>query len=150
MAAGRDVTRRNAAVYRRWLYEDGFSVGMATEISALADPSIHELSLIIPIFTMSGIEKDEVANLIKAVEGGVGLAGHHGGMSDAFHGAVDYQFMVGGQWVTHPSNIIDYTVDMIDPGDSVMGGGESGHSPICPSNITWDSSDHVLASTTFS
>ncbi|HTO27454.1 MAG TPA: ThuA domain-containing protein, partial [Devosia sp.] len=84
-----------AAIYRRWLHEDGFSVRMATETSAFADPSIHELSLIIPIFTMSKIEKEEVENLTKAVEGGVGLAGHHGGMSDAFREAVDYQFMVG-------------------------------------------------------
>ena len=51
---------------------------------------------------MSKIEKEPLANLVKAVEGGVGLAGHHGGMSDAFRDAVDYQFVVGGQWVAHP------------------------------------------------
>ena len=111
-----------AAIYRRWLHEDGFSVRMATETSAFADPSIHDLSLIVPIFTMSKIEKAEVENLVKAVENGVGLAGHHGGMSDAFRDAVEYQFMVGGQWVAHPGNIIDYTVDVADPLDPIMAG----------------------------
>lgn len=139
-----------AAIYRRWLHEDGFSVRMATETSAFADPSIHELSLIIPIFTMSKIEKAEVENLTKAVEGGVGLAGHHGGMSDAFREAVDYQFMVGGQWVAHPGNIIDYTVDVADPLDPIMAGIKSFPYTSEQYYMHVDPSNHALATTTFS
>jgi uncharacterized protein len=139
-----------AAIYRRWLHEDGFSVRMATETSAFADPSIHELSLIIPIFTMSKIEKAEVENLTKAVEGGVGLAGHHGGMSDAFREAVDYQFMVGGQWVAHPGNIIDYTVDVADPLDPIMAGIKAFPYTSEQYYMHVDPSNHVLATTTFS
>jgi type 1 glutamine amidotransferase len=140
-----------AAIYRRWLHEDGFTVRTATETSAFADPSIHDLSLIIPIYTMSKIEKDEVQNLTKAVENGVGLAGHHGGMSDAFRDAVDYQFMVGGQWVAHPGNIIDYTVDITRPEDPIMAG--------LPASFPYTSEQYymhvdpaieVLATTTFS
>ena len=138
-----------AAIYRRWLHEDGFSVRMATETSAFADPWIQDLSLIIPIFTMSKIEKDEVANLVKAVEGGVGLAGHHGGMSDAFREAVDYQFMVGGQWVAHPGNIIDYKVDVADPMDPVMAGIKSFAYTSEQYYMHVDPSNHVLATTTF-
>ena len=41
---------------------------------------------------------------------------------DAFRDAVEYQFMVGGQWVAHPGNIIDYTVDVADPLDPIMAG----------------------------
>jgi type 1 glutamine amidotransferase len=139
-----------AAIYRRWLHEDGFSVRTATETSAFADPSIHDLSLIIPIFTMSKIEKSEVENLTKAVEGGVGLAGHHGGMSDAFRDAVDYQFMVGGQWVAHPGNIIDYTVDVADPLDPVMAGIKSFPYTSEQYYMHVDPSNKVLATTTFS
>ncbi|WP_137152890.1 ThuA domain-containing protein [Devosia sp. FKR38] len=139
-----------AAIYRRWLHEDGFSVRMATETSAFADPSIHDLSLIVPIFTMSKIEKEEVANLTKAVEGGVGLAGHHGGMSDAFRDAVDYQFMVGGQWVAHPGNIIDYTVDVADAEDPIMAGIKSFAYTSEQYYMHVDPSNHVLATTTFS
>jgi type 1 glutamine amidotransferase len=139
-----------AAIYRRWLHEDGFTVRMATETSAFADPSIHDLSLIIPIFTMSKIEKAEVENLVKAVESGVGLAGHHGGMSDAFRDAVDYQFMVGGQWVQHPGNIIDYTVDIAKPEDPIVAGIKSFPYTSEQYYMHVDPSNEVLATTTFS
>jgi type 1 glutamine amidotransferase len=139
-----------AAIYRRWLHEDGFTVRMETETKAFADPSIHDLSLIVPIFTMSTIEKDEVANLTKAVENGVGIAGHHGGMGDAFRDAVDYQFMVGGQWVAHPGNIIDYTVDISKPDDPIVAGIKSFpyHSEQYYMHV--DPANEVLATTTFS
>jgi len=139
-----------AAIYRRWLHEDGFTVRMATETSAFADPSIHDLSLIVPIFTMSSVEKDEVANLVKAVEGGVGLAGHHGGMSDAFRDAVDYQFMVGGQWVAHPGNIIDYQVDIVKSEDPIVAGIKSFPYTSEQYYMHVDPSNEVLATTTFS
>ena len=139
-----------AAIYRRWLHEDGFSVRMATETSAFADPSIHDLSLIIPIFTMSKIEPAEVENLTKAVQNGVGLAGHHGGMSDAFRDAVDYQFMVGGQWVAHPGNIIDYTVEVTKPDDPIMAGLKSFPYTSEQYYMHVDPANEVLATTTFS
>jgi type 1 glutamine amidotransferase len=139
-----------AAIYRRWLHEDGFSVRVETETSAFADPSIHDLSLIVPIYTMSTIDKYEVANLTKAVEGGVGLAGHHGGMGDAFRDAVDYQFMVGGQWVAHPGNIIDYTVDIVKPEDPIVQGITSFPYRSEQYYMHVDPSNEVLATTTFS
>ncbi|MET3898220.1 type 1 glutamine amidotransferase [Devosia sp. UYZn731] len=139
-----------AAIYRRWLHEDGFSVRMATETSAFADPSIHDLSLIIPIFSMGTIQKDEVENLTRAVQNGVGLAGHHGGMSDAFRDAVDYQFMVGGQWVQHPGNIVDYTVDITRPDDPIMAGLKSFPYTSEQYYMHVDPSNEVLATTTFS
>jgi len=99
---------------------------------------------------MSKIEKAEVENLTKAIEGGVGLAGHHGGMSDAFRDAVDYQFMVGGQWVAHPGGIIDYTVEVADPLDPVMAGIKSFPYTSEQYYMHVDPSNHVLATTTFS
>ena len=111
-----------AALYRQWLTEDGFDVRVETATSAFADPEIASYSLIVPLMTMSKIEKPEVANLCAAVRGGVGLAGHHGGMCDAFRDAVEYQFMCGGQWVAHPGGIIDYRVDVTKPDDPLMQG----------------------------
>jgi type 1 glutamine amidotransferase len=138
-----------ANIYKNWLEEDGFKVYVEDTTEAFADPSIHDLSLIIPIFTMSKIEKEEVNNLTAAVESGVGLAGHHGGMGDAFRDAVDYQFMVGGQWVAHPGNIIDYRVDITRPDDPVMAGLSSFayHSEQYYMHV--DPSNEVLATTTF-
>ena len=138
-----------AAIIKTMLEEDGFKVYVENTTEAFADPSIKDLSLIVPIFTMSKIEKEEVSNLVAAVQGGVGLAGYHGGMGDAFRDAVDYQFMVGGQWVAHPGNIIDYRVDITRSDDPVMAGIESFayHSEQYYMHV--DPSNEVLATTTF-
>ena len=138
-----------AAIIRSMLEEDGFKVYVENTTEAFADPSIKDLSLIVPIVTMSKIEKEEVANLTAAVRDGVGLAGYHGGMGDAFRDAVDYQFMVGGQWVQHPGNIIDYTVEITRPDDPVMQGLKSFsyHSEQYYMHV--DPSNEVLATTTF-
>jgi type 1 glutamine amidotransferase len=53
---------------------------------------------------MSAIKQEQLAPLLSAVRSGVGLAGCHGGMCDAFRNETEYQFMTGGQWVAHPGN----------------------------------------------
>jgi len=140
-----------AAIYRRWLHEDGFSVRVETDTAVFGDPSIHDLSLIVPIFTMSKIDREHAQNFAKAVEGGVGVGGHHGGMSDAFRESVDYQFVIGGQWVAHPGNIIDYTVDVTRPDDPIMQG-LPGSFPYHSEQyyMHMDPAVEVLATTTFS
>ena len=141
---------QGAAIVGQMLREEGFDVRTETSTAAFADPQLGELSLVVPIYTMSKIEKDELANLERAVRGGVGLAGYHGGMGDAFRDAPDYQFMVGGQWVAHPGDIIDYRVDITRPDDPVMAG--------LPTSFAYrseqyymhvDPSNQVLATTTF-
>jgi len=139
-----------ATIVRDLLEVEGFGVRVETTTDAFADPALKDLSLIVPIYTMSKIAKDEALNLTQAVEGGVGLAGFHGGMGDAFRDCVEYQFMVGGQWVAHPGNVIDYHVDVTRPGDPVMHGisrfayrSEQYYMHVDPSN-------EVLATTTFS
>jgi uncharacterized protein len=141
---------RCAKIISGMLEGDGFKVYVETTTEAFADLSIRDLSLIVPIMTMSKIEKEEVENLTKAVAGGVGLAGFHGGMCDAFRESVEYQFMCGGQWVAHPGNVIDYRVDIVKPED-----------PICRGILSFpyrseqyymhvDPTNEVLATTTFS
>jgi type 1 glutamine amidotransferase len=129
---------------------DGFKVYVETTTAAFADPSISELSLIVPIITMSKIEKKEVQNLTKAVAGGVGLAGFHGGMCDAFRESVEYQFMCGGQWVAHPGNVIDYRVDIVKPEDPICRGIRSFPYRSEQYYMHVDPSNEVLATTTFS
>jgi hypothetical protein len=111
-----------ATIYRRWLHEDGFTVRVETDLGAFGDPTIQDLSLIIPIISNVAIDKEVVSNLCKAVESGVGLAGHHGTMADTFRSSPEYQFMVGGQYVAHPGGVIDYMVDVVRPDDPIMQG----------------------------
>tara|TARA_R110002126_G_scaffold290914_2_gene449539 strand:+ start:52183 stop:52833 length:651 start_codon:yes stop_codon:yes gene_type:complete len=139
-----------AKVIAGMLGEDGFDVEISNSTKAFANPDIHKLDLIVPIITQSRAEKDEISNLVAAVESGVGLGGYHGGMGDSFREAVDYQFMVGGQWVAHPGNIIDYRVNIIDKSDPITDGIEDFdyHSEQYYMHV--DPANQVLATTTFS
>jgi uncharacterized protein len=139
-----------AHILRDMLTEEGFSVTVKTETSAFADPTLKDLSLIVPIYTMSKIEKEEVQNLCSAVESGVGLAGYHGGMCDAFRDQVEYQFMCGGQWVAHPGNIIDYRVNIAAKNDPVMAGISDFDYTSEQYYMHVDPANEVLATTTFS
>ena len=139
-----------AAIVAEMLRDDGFKVHLETSTQAFASPELHTMSLIVPIYTMSKIEKDEVANLSRAVREGIGLAGFHGGMGDAFREAVEYQFMCGGQWVAHPGNIIDYRVTITRPDDPVMQGIQDFDYRSEQYYMHVDPSNEVLATTTFS
>lgn len=94
-----------AEVAARELRAAGLSVELADTLDALRDlEALRALDLIVPIWTMGSIERDQLQPLLAAVRAGVGLGGWHGGMCDAFRQATDYQFMTGGQWVAHPGN----------------------------------------------
>lgn len=141
---------QGAHIVADMLRPEGFEVVIENTTEAFADPGLKDIDLIVPIYTMSTIEKEELDNLLAAVEGGVGLAGYHGGMCDAFRSAVDYQFMTGGQWVAHPGNIIDFTVTITRADDPIMAGirdfpyrSEQYYMHVDPNN-------EVLATTTFS
>jgi type 1 glutamine amidotransferase len=139
-----------AKILKGMLEAEGVDVDIQTETSAFLDPALAELSLIVPIYTMSKIEKHELAALEAAVRGGVGLAGYHGGMGDAFRNEPAYQFMCGGQWVAHPGNIIDYQVDITRPDDPIMAGIDSFAYHSEQYYLHVDPSIEVLATTTFS
>jgi len=141
---------QGAQIVRDILQNNGFEVRVETQTAAFADPALAQLDLIVPIYTMSKIEKDEATNLSAAVRAGVGLAGYHGGMCDSFRDSVEYQFMTGGQWVAHPGGVIDYRVNICKAEDPVMAGlsdfdyrSEQYYMHVDPSN-------EVLATTTFS
>jgi uncharacterized protein len=141
---------RCARIVAGMLEEEGFGIRVENSTAAFADPGLAAMSLIVPIITMSKIEKQELENLTRAVRGGAGLAGFHGGMGDAFREAVEYQFMCGGQWVAHPGNIIDYRVNILRRDDPVMEGIEDFDYRSEQYYMHVDPSNQVLATTTFS
>ncbi|QNK59649.1 ThuA domain-containing protein [Paenibacillus sp. PAMC21692] len=103
-----------AAIFRGQLEAEGFEVEVSDTLEAFADAEkLKALDLIIPLWTMGRIDQKLVDNVSAAVQSGVGLAGSHGGMCDAFRENVDWQFMTGGQWVAHPGNDgVNYTVNI--------------------------------------
>lgn len=94
-----------AEIFRRTLAGCGFEVEVSDTLDAFLDEQkLKALDLIIPIWTMGEIRNEQVQPVLRAVESGVGLAGCHGGMCDAFRQNVSWQFMTGGNWVAHPGN----------------------------------------------
>jgi type 1 glutamine amidotransferase len=138
-----------AAIYRRWLHEDGFSVRVENNPEVFLEPEIKDLSLIVPCTTMDKISREAANNLAAAIEGGVGMGGHHGTMGDSFHDSPVYQFITGGQWVAHPGNVIDYTVDVTKPDDPIMAGIKSFPYTSEQYYMHVDPANEVLATTTF-
>lgn len=140
---------RSARIVGELLEGHGFDVAIEATTEAFADAALGELDLIVPAITMSRIEREELTNLLAAVRAGTGIAGFHGLMCDTFRNEPDYQFMTGGQWVAHPGNIIDYTVNITRPDDPVMAG--IGDFPYRSEQyyMHFDPSVEVLATTTF-
>lgn len=115
-----------AALFAGWLREAGMQVDVTDSLSCFDDPAaLTDLSLIVPVWTMSEIGKEQAENAAAAVAAGVGLAGCHGGMCDAFRANVTWQFMTGAQWVAHPGNDgVRYGVRMVSDDPLVAGIGD--------------------------
>jgi type 1 glutamine amidotransferase len=115
-----------AEVYRRELTNKGFQVTVADTLDAYVSTDLKALSLIVPVWTMGTITGEQLRPLLEAVKGGVGLAGCHGGMCDSFRNETEYQFMTGGQWVSHPGNDgTEYTVRITNPSHFITHGSVS-------------------------
>lgn len=93
------VADRFAALMRN----HGYTCEIHDNQEVLADLDLlMGMDLIVPCWTMGSILPKARENIVKAVAAGCGLAGCHGGMCDAFREDVEWQFMTGGQWVSHP------------------------------------------------
>ena len=109
--------------YSKWLRERGWDVTTSDTMDIYLDGEfMRSLDVVIPIWTMGEIKGEQSAALQNAVRGGVGLAGWHGGMCDAFRQDTGYQFMTGGQWVAHPGGPIDYRVIIGRNDDPIIDG----------------------------
>jgi type 1 glutamine amidotransferase len=111
---------------------------------------LRAFDLISQVWTMGAITPEQERGLLGAIAGGVGFGGWHGGMCDAFRNSPDYQFMTGGQWVAHPGNIIDYTVNITDQADPITAGLPDFNMHSEQYYLHVDPANQVLAATTFS
>ncbi len=141
---------QGAALFAPFLQEQGFEVEVSHSLDSYLDESkLAALNLIVPIWTMDTITPEQEQGLLNAVKNGVGIAGWHGCMADSFRNSTEYQFMVGGQWVAHPGNIIDYIVQIVKQDDPIMAGISdfAMHSEQYYMHV--DPNNEVLATTTF-
>ena len=110
-------------IFGPWLENQGYKVEVSDTLESYLDTEkLKSLNLIVPIWTQGEISKNQESNLLNAVANGVGIAGWHGSMGDSFRMSTNYQFMVGGQWVSHPGGFIEYEVNIIDKNDPITNG----------------------------
>jgi len=103
-----------AGVFQKLLQENGFRVEISDTLDAFLDTErLRSLHLIIPIWTMGQISNEQVMPVLESVGAGVGMAGCHGGMCDSFRDSNEWQFVTGGQFVSHPgSDGVEHTVQI--------------------------------------
>ena len=110
--------------FKRLLEKEGMQVEVSDTLDSFLDlEKLLQLHLIIPVWTMGSISKEQVQPVIEAVAAGVGIAGCHGGMCDAFRESVEWQFMTGGQWVSHPGGQdVEYRVNIKNSSSPLLEG----------------------------
>jgi type 1 glutamine amidotransferase len=102
-----------AELFRDILKDESFEVEVSNTLDSFNDKKrLMDLDLIIPIWTMGEIKSEYISNISEAISSGVGMAGCHGGMCDAFRNETEWQFITGSQWVAHPGGEIEYKVNI--------------------------------------
>lgn len=113
-----------SARFESLLIKNGFEVDRVEGVDCLDnDDALLSYDLIVPCVTMGKLSAEQERNVCRAVECGVGLAGCHGGMCDAFRESTTWQFMTGGQWVSHPGNDgVEYDVNIVKGSSPIVEG----------------------------
>lgn len=132
------------------LEEDGFEVDITPNLNALGAGDVGGLDLVIPVVTDGEIERASVERLVAAVRGGLGVGGYHGCLATSFPRTRLFNYLCGVQFVGHPGNIIDYRVDIVQPGDPIVAGIAGFAYRSEQYYLHYDPTVEVLATTTFS
>jgi len=106
-----------------WLRSEGAIVEVFNTLEVYADATaMEQADLIIQQWTMGEMTKNQSKGLQNAILNGTGMAGWHGGTGDSFRGDLKYQYMIGGQFVSHPGGKSEYKVKIVDRKDSITKG----------------------------
>ena len=147
---GRSRTDVICGIFRACLESAGYRTELVETLDVYCDADkLRGFDLIVPVWTMGTITNDQEKGLLDAVRSGIGLGGWHGCMADSFRNNTEYQFMVGGQWVAHPGNIISYRVNIIDQEDPITANIPDFDMHSEQYSMHVDPSNEVLATTTF-
>lgn len=140
-----------ADIIGKMLTDDGVKIEIHDTLACFDDAErLRSFDLIVPVWTMSKIEKSQAENVSEAVARGTGLAGCHGGMCDAFRESVLWQFMTGANWVAHPGGDgVNYTMRITDKDHELTAGMDDFEVSSEQYYLQTDPANHVLAATTF-
>jgi type 1 glutamine amidotransferase len=142
--------KESTEVFAEALGKREFEVTVEDSLECLADAQkLKGYNLIVPYWTMGNLSNEQFKGVSEAVRSGIGLAGVHGGIGDAFRGNIDWEWMVGGIFVGHP-HVDEYTVCLTTNKSEITDG--------MPHSFTYkseqyymlvDPGNHVLADTLY-
>ncbi len=137
--------------FQKLLGKNGFAVDLFEGVDCLCDKeNLLKYDLIVPSVTLGTIPNETVEAISFAVRNGVGLAGCHGGMCDSFRQSTLWQFITGGQWVSHPGgDKVKYTVNIHYSSSPIIEGIEDFEVTSEQYYLHIDPAIEVLASTRF-
>lgn len=140
--------------FQNILENHGFEVERTDTLDALKDiDKLMSLDLLVPCWTGwagGALDRETSENISKAIGNGVGVAGCHGGMCDAFRTDTQWQFITGGQWVSHPGGDgVEYTVNIMHGSSPLVEGVEDFKVTSEHYYLHVDPAVEVLASTRF-
>lgn len=140
-----------ARLFGKLLETAGFTVTLRDSLDAYLEAQLlGKQDLIVNNWTMGKITNEQMQGLNEAIQAGCGLGGWHGGMCDAFRDNTWYQFLTGGQWVAHPGNLIDYSVEISVKDHPITEGIGDFRMHSEQYYLHTDPGNRVLATTTFS
>lgn len=131
---------------------EGYDVVVSNTLDSYTDEKLMgSVDLVVQIWTMGQISKEQREGLDKAVRSGVGFAGFHGGIIDSFRTECRYQWMTGGQFVDHPGGCIPtQKIDIVDHKHPITKGVDDFQIPNSEQYYCHvDPGVHVLCTTTF-
>ena len=102
-----------------FLEKEGFSVEVSDSLDAYDGP-LDGYDLIVQCWTAGTITEAQRENLDRAIRGGAGFAGWHGGIVASFTDR-GYQWMTGGWFVCHPGNFVPHCLTVVSDHPIVAG-----------------------------
>ncbi|MDR3142889.1 MAG: ThuA domain-containing protein [Tannerellaceae bacterium] len=137
-------------IFVPWMESEGAEVYVYDNLACYTDVTLMgKVDLIVQTFTQGNITGEQEQGLLAAIKRGAGLAGWHGGLGDSFRSNVEFQYMVGGQWVAHPGGVKDYDVKVTDQKDPVTKGLKDFHMKSEQYYMHVDPNVKVLATTLY-
>ena len=112
--------------FKDFLESENFEVLVAETVSVMEDRDLlSQQDLFVPVWTMctDNLSGNFFEPLLEAAGSGLGIAGCHGGMCDAFRNSVAWQFLTGANWVAHPGcDGVPYRINIISKSNPITEG----------------------------
>ena len=98
-----------------------YDVDVSDDLASLETAHLLDYDVIVPIWTVEKLTVNQEIALVTAIEHGVGMVTWHG-TADAFNENHLFHFVLGGQFICHPGDFVNYSVEFTAGDDPITVG----------------------------